>query len=180
MAATNAMIDDELSKHNGKHHNYHLFWSKQHRHTTLCNPTPTVTAKHRLVQASCFCEQQTHKYSTYEIAQSCTARSHITTRTRVAQELQSSGLHIFVSLKQLSSTCHVSFFAARDTDHKHKFSLTHFIHFSFPTVSLLQTSPMILDPYIPCDVPRQSGGSTQIPSLTVSWAGVRRLCTHAF
>ena len=25
---------------------------------------------------------------------------------------------------------------------------------------------MILDPYIPCDVPRQSGGSTQIPSLT--------------
>ena len=25
---------------------------------------------------------------------------------------------------------------------------------------------MILDPYVPCDVPRQSGGSTQIPSLT--------------
>ena len=25
---------------------------------------------------------------------------------------------------------------------------------------------MILDPYIPCDVPWQSGGSTQIPSLT--------------
>ena len=25
---------------------------------------------------------------------------------------------------------------------------------------------MILDPYIPCDVPRQSGGPTQIPSLT--------------
>ena len=25
---------------------------------------------------------------------------------------------------------------------------------------------MILDPYLPCDVPRQSGGSTQIPSLT--------------
>ena len=33
-------------------------------------------------------------------------------------------LRIFVSLKQLSSTCHVSFFAAPDTDHKHKFSLT--------------------------------------------------------
>ena len=27
--------------------------------------------------------------------------------------------------KQLSSTCHVSFFAASDTDHKHKFSLTY-------------------------------------------------------
>ena len=32
--------------------------------------------------------------------------------------------------KQLSSTCHVSFLAAPDTDHKHKFSLTHFICFS--------------------------------------------------
>ena len=53
------------------------------------------------------------------------------TRTRVAQEQQSSGLHIFVSFSQLSSTCHVSFFAAPDTDHKHKFSLTHFTHFSY-------------------------------------------------
>ena len=42
-----------------------------------------------------------------------------------------SGLHIFVSVKQLWSTCHVSFLAAPDTDHKHKFSLTHFIHFSY-------------------------------------------------
>ena len=25
---------------------------------------------------------------------------------------------------------------------------------------------MVLDPYLPCDVPRQSGGATQIPSLT--------------
>ena len=25
---------------------------------------------------------------------------------------------------------------------------------------------MILDPYLPCDVPRQSGGPTQVPSLT--------------
>ena len=35
----------------------------------------------------------------------------------------------------------------------------------FPTVSLLHTSPVISDPYIPCDVPRQSGISTHIPSL---------------
>ena len=57
------------------------------------------------------CEQYTHKYSTYRVEQ----HDHIS--SRVAQELQSSGLHIFVSLKQLSSTCHVSFFAALDTDH---------------------------------------------------------------
>ena len=48
--------------------------------------------------------------------QSCTARSHFITRTRVAQELQSSRLHIFVSLSQPPSTCHVSFLAAPDTD----------------------------------------------------------------
>ena len=36
----------------------------------------------------------------------------------------------------------------------------------FPTVSLSQTSLMILQPKIPCDVPRQGGGSTQIGSLT--------------
>ena len=36
----------------------------------------------------------------------------------------------------------------------------------FPTVSPLHTSPVILDPCIPCDVPQQSGGSTEIPSLT--------------
>ena len=52
-------------------------------------------------------------------------------RTLVDQELQSSGLCIFVFLKRLSSTCHVSFFAAPDTDHQHKFSVTHFIHFSY-------------------------------------------------
>ena len=37
---------------------------------------------------------------------------------------------------------------------------------AFPTSSPLHTGPMILVPYFPCDVRRQSGGSTQIPSLT--------------
>ena len=37
---------------------------------------------------------------------------------------------------------------------------------TFPNVSLSQTSPMMLKPYVPCDVPRQCGESTQIPSLT--------------
>ena len=87
--------------------------------TVLCYPpvpcvnTPTNTARTELHSISLFI-----------------------TRTRVAQELQSSGLHIFVSLKQMSSTCHVSSFAALDTDHQHKFSLTHFIHFSYLTDGL--------------------------------------------
>ena len=58
----------------------------------------------------------------------------------MAQELQSTGLHIFVSLKQLSSTCHVSFLAAPDTDHKHRFFLTHFIHFAFLSDGLTFTN----------------------------------------
>ena len=48
----------------------------------------------------------------------------------MAQQLEGSVLHIFVSLKQLSYTCHVSLLAALDTDHKHKVSLTHLIYFS--------------------------------------------------
>ena len=38
------------------------------------------------------------------------------------------------------------------------------------TVSLPQTNPTVLNPYTPCDVPLQNGGSTQIPSLTFSYA----------
>ena len=53
-----------------------------------------------------------------------------------------------MSLKQLSSTCHVSSFDAPETAHQHKFSLTHFIPFStFPMVSPLHTGPVTLDPY---------------------------------
>ena len=36
----------------------------------------------------------------------------------------------------------------------------------FPRVSPSHTSLVVFDPYLPCDLPRQSGGSTQIPSLT--------------
>ena len=38
----------------------------------------------------------------------------------------------------------------------------------FPTISPTHTRPLVLGPYLPCEVPRQSGGSTQIPSLTFS------------
>ena len=83
----------------------------------------------------------------------------------MAQELQSSGLHIFVSLKQLPSACHVSLLAAPDTDHQHKFSLTHCIHFSYLSDTFAH-KPRDSRPLYTCDVPRQSGGSTEIPSLT--------------
>ena len=68
-------------------------------------------------------------------------------------------------LKQLSSTCHVSFLAAPDTDHKHRSSLTYFTYLSDNCTST-HKRPSVHDPYLPCDVPRQSGGSTQIPPLT--------------
>ena len=68
------------------------------------------------------CEQCTHKYITYRVAQ----HDHISSREHVwLKSWKAQGLHIFLSLKQLSSTCHVSFLAAPDTDHKHKFSLTY-------------------------------------------------------
>ena len=90
--------------------------------------------------------------------------SHFITGTSVAQD---QGLHIFVSLKQLSSTCHVSFLAALDTDYKHKFSVTLFIHFFYLSDGLTFTNKHCeSQPTKPCDGPRQSGGSTQIPSLT--------------
>ena len=74
-----------------------------------------------------------------------------------------------MSLKQLSSTCRVSFLAAPATDHKHKFSLTHFIHFSHLSdgLTFAQTSPVNLEKYIPCDGPRQCGGSTGSEPKTV-------------
>ena len=84
----------------------------------------------------------------------------------MAQELEGSGLHIFLCPKQLSSTCHVSFFAAPDTVHKHKFSLTHLIYLTYLSDSLTNTHKIFGTRSTFCHVPRQSGGSTQIPSLT--------------
>ena len=70
--------------------------------------------------------------------------------------------------KTIASTCHVSFLAAPDADNKHKCCLSPISPTShiFPTVSPSQTSLMILNPPIPCSGPQQSGGATQIPSLT--------------
>ena len=68
--------------------------------------------------------------------------------------------------KQLSSTCHVSFLhltLTTSTSSLSPFSSTSPI---FPTVSPSQTSTVNLNPSLPCDGPRQSGGSTKIPFLT--------------
>ena len=71
------------------------------------NSTPTNTAHTEL-----------HSMITFHHANTRGSRAG---RPRIA--------HLCV-IKQLSSTCHVSFLAAPDTDDKHKVSLTHFIHFS--------------------------------------------------
>ena len=112
------------------------------------------------------CEQQPTTTARTELH---TAWSHFITRTRVAQELHSSGLHIFVSFK---NNCHLRVLSHSFLPHltltTSTSSLSSISSTSpfFPTVSPLQTNPMIIDPYFPCDVPRQSGGSTQIPSVT--------------
>ena len=36
----------------------------------------------------------------------------------------------------------------------------------FPTIPPTHTRPLVHDPYLPCEVPRQRVGSTQIPPLT--------------
>ena len=96
-----------------------------------------------------------------------------------------SRMHISVSQKWLSSTCHVSFLAAPDTDHKHKFSITYLTNLSRRFVPS-HPSPLAHDPHFHCEDPQQSGGSTHIPYLTRSgvqcslsiqlvWASVRTL-----
>ena len=92
-------------------------WRKTSRQPTVCaNRTPTQTA---CTDAHSVSQHILNWLTTFHHANTRDSR---TGRLRIA--------HLCV-LKQLSSTCHVSFLAAPDTDHKHKFSLTHFIHFSY-------------------------------------------------
>ena len=111
------------------------------------------------------CEQYSHKYSTCSVAK----HDHISSREHAwLRRLEGSGLHIFVSLKQWSSTCHVSFLAAPDADHKHKFSLTH-SRLLLPYLSDSLTYTHKIYGSRPMFTPAMfhgSGGSTQIPSLT--------------
>ena len=95
---------------------------------------------------------------------------HANTRTRVAQELESSGFHIFVSPKLI--VIHVSRFIPCRTWHWPQAQVlsqpSHLLLLSFWQSHQPNTRPMALDPYLPCDVPRQSGGSTQIPTHTTT------------
>ena len=106
------------------------------------------------------CEQYTHKNSTCRVAQ----HDHIfITRTRVAQELEGSGLHMCPK-----HNCHPRVMShslphltlTTSTSSLSPISSTSPI---CPTVSPTHTRPMALDPHLPCDVPLQSGGSIQNP-----------------
>ena len=75
--------------------------------TGCVNSTPTISARTEL-----------HSTITFH---------HANTRGSRAAKLRIAHLCV---LKQLSSTCHVSFLAAPDTDQKHKFSLTYLTYLS--------------------------------------------------
>ena len=82
------------------------------------------------------CEQYTHKDSTYRVAQ----RDHIfITRTCVAQELQSSGLHIFVSLNNCHQRVMSHSLPHSTLNHKHKFSLTYLTYLTYLSVNITNT-----------------------------------------
>ena len=144
-------------------------WTSWQRSTTKAENddfTEIAAKVQELGWEECECEEYTHKYSTYRVAQ----HDQISSREHAWLKLQSSGLHIFVYPK---------------TNDGHPRAMSHSLpHLTlttstrslspisstspmFPTVSPSQTSPTILNPYLPSDVPRQSGGSTQIPPLPV-------------
>ena len=127
-------------------------WRKTYSQPTgSVNSTPTNTARTEL-----------HSMITFH---------HANTRGSRAAKLR------IAHLRVLKNNCHPRVmshsFAAPDTDHKHKFSLTYLTYFSYLSDSLTDTHTrsMVLDLDIPCDVPRQSCGPTQIPSLTFFWYG---------
>ena len=78
-----------------------------------------------------------------------------------------SRLHIFVSQKYLSSTSHVSFLAAPDTDHKHKFSLT-CLTYLCDVLFLTPKSFGRTTNICPVKIHGRVTDQTQIPSLTLS------------
>ena len=104
------------------------------------NGTPTNTARTELHSVITFHHANTLKSCK---AQDCTSVCH---QNNCRPRVMSHSLpHLTLttstsSLSPISSTSHIC-----------------------PTVSPSHTSPMILNPYILCDVPRQSARSTQIP-----------------
>ena len=102
------------------------------------------------------CEQYTHKYSTYRVAQ----HDHISSREHAwPKSCKAQGC---TSLYP-SNNCHprvMSYSSPHLTLTTSTSSLSPISSTSpiFPTVSPSQTSPVILNPHMPCDVPRQSDG----------------------
>ena len=115
------------------------------------------------------CEQYTHKYSTYRVAHSMITFHHANTR---GSRLRSCKAQECTSLCLKKKNCH-----PRVMSHSlpHLTLTTSISSLSpssstspvFPTVSPSQTNTMNLNPNIyPANGPQQSGGSTQIQSLT--------------
>ena len=124
--------------------------------------TPTVFAR----CVCCICEQYTHRYSTHRVAHSMITFHHANTRGSTAGRLRIAHLCVTKTIVTHASClipCRTS-----HTDHKHKFSLTNLINLSYLSESLTSTHNIYGPrPHLPCDVPRQSDGSTQIPSHTI-------------
>ena len=112
------------------------------------------------------CEQNTDSNSKCRYAQCVTTHTeqneHIfITRSRVAQDCTS----LCHSTIVIPVSCLIP---CRTWRWPQAQVLTDFPHWSF-WQSHQHTRSLVHDPYLPCEVPRQSGGSTQIPSITVSW-----------
>ena len=103
-----------------------------------------------------------HQYSTYRVAQHdhISSREHAWLKSWKAQD-RTSSCHQNNCLPRVMSHSLPHLTLTTSTSSLSPIASTSPV---FPTVSPSQTSTMVLDPYIPCDVPRQSGGSTQIPS----------------
>ena len=101
-------------------------------------------------------EQNTHSNSMYRCAQCVNSWSHFH-----HANARGSGLHIFVS----QNGCHPRVMS-RSSPRLTLTAVTRSLTLTspvFPTFSPSYPSPLVHDPYLPCEDPRQSGGSTHIP-----------------
>ena len=108
------------------------------------------------------CEQYTHKHSTYRVAQ----HDHISSREHAWFKIRISHLCVLeiivIHVPHLTLTTSTS-----------SLSPTSSTSPLFPTVPPSQTSPVILNHYVPCDGPRH-----KIPSLTKTGESTRENSTQ--
>ena len=108
-----------------------------------------------------WCEQYTHKCSTYRVAH----HNHISSREHAWLKIKD-GTSLSPENHSVPSVMSPSLPHLTTSTSSH--SPISSTSPAFPTVPPSQTSPMTLNPHIPCDGQGKSGGSTQIPSLTDS------------